>query len=76
MIDWVLVARHSVWIAGAAVVVAAWSFGRTAGFSPLCRKILRAGALICCIGFALTTPLWQAILWLGVALLASFKWNR
>jgi hypothetical protein len=76
VIDWLFVVRHAVWILGAAVVVAAWSFGRFSGFTPLCRKILRAGALVCCAGFALTTPLWQALLWFAAAVLIAWDLQK
>jgi len=82
VIDWFLVVRHSLWICGAAIALAAWSFGRVERFGPACRAALRVGALLFCIGFAATTPLWQALLWSALALFAAietwraFAWHR
>ena len=71
MIDWSLVARHALWICGASIALAAWSFGRVEGFSGNCRTIAGAGALLFCTGLALVTPPWQAILWAALALFAA-----
>jgi uncharacterized membrane protein len=54
VIDWLFVARHTLWIAGAAIALAAWSFGRVEGFSPFCRTAMRVGAFLFCIGIVLT----------------------
>ena len=67
MIDWLFVIRHALWIAGAAVMVAAWSYDRTA------RAAIAAGALLFCIGLALVMPLWQAVIWAALALFASYE---
>ena len=82
MIDWLFVARHALWIAGAAIVLAAWSFGRGENLGSVGRAISRAGVLLFCIGFALTTPLWQALIWSVLAIFAavetwrSLVWHR
>lgn len=74
MIDWLFVARHALWICGAAIAVAAWSFGRVEGFGPACRVALRIGALLFCVGFAFATAaLWQALIWSALALFAVFE---
>ena len=82
MIDWSLVARHALWISGAAIVLAAWSFGRTEGYTANARALIALGALLFCIGFALVTPLWLAIGWAALAVLAAAQlwrvspWHR
>jgi hypothetical protein len=82
VIDWLFVARHALWIVGAAIVLAAWSFGRVEGLGAGGRTLIRAGALLFCLGFALTTALWQALLWSLLALFAALEtwralaWHR
>lgn len=82
MIEWGFVARHALWICGAAVALAAWSFGRVEAFSPTCRAALRLGAALFCIGLGLLTPLWQALIWMALAAFACvdawrvFEWHR
>jgi len=73
VIDWLFVARHALWICGAAIALAAWSIGRVEGFGIACRVALRLGALLFCVGFAFTTALWQALIWSALALFAAFE---
>ena len=64
MIDWWMVIAHAVWISGAALVVASWSFRRRLGsFWDAC------GTAIFCLGWAATSSWWAAILWLMMPLL-------
>lgn len=72
MIDWSAVARHALWISGAATAVSAWSYGRVDGFTAQVRLALKIGALLFCVGLALVTPLWQAVLWTAIALFIAF----
>jgi hypothetical protein len=73
MIDWLFVLRHAFWIAGAAVMVAAWSHGRAARSGAMARVAMASGALLFCIGLALVTPLWQAAMWAALAFFASYE---
>jgi hypothetical protein len=76
VIDWTFVARHALWIAGSSVALAAWSYGRIDGFTAPVLLASRIGALLFCVGFALVTPLWQAMLWTGIALYtAHYTWK-
>ena len=54
MIDWLFVLRHALWILGASIVLAAWSFGRVEGFHSFCRIAMQTGAFLFCIGIVLT----------------------
>ncbi|HEX3584058.1 MAG TPA: hypothetical protein VH087_19995 [Thermoanaerobaculia bacterium] len=73
MIDWLFVLCHAFWIAGAAVMVAAWSYSRAAGSGGTARIAITAGALLFCIGLALVTPLWLAAMWAALAFFASYE---
>lgn len=61
MIDWLLVFRHALWIAGSAIALAAWSYARIEGFTASALRALRAGALLFCAGLALVLAfdLWK-----------------
>ena len=74
MIDWFFVVRHALWILGAAIVLAAWSFGRLEPSNRGVRTAAHAGAFLSCAGFALTTPLWQAPIWSVLAIYVA--WHR
>ena len=64
MIDWWMVIAHAVWIGGAAMVVASWSLTRRIGsFWDAC------GATIFCLGWAVTSSWWAAIIWLAMPFL-------
>ena len=82
MIEWGFVARHALWIFGAAIALAARSFGRVETFNASCRTAIRLGAALFCIGLGLLTPLWQAFIWMALALFAcieawrEFEWHR
>ena len=82
MIEWSFVARHAIWICGAAVALAAWSLGRVENFNTTCRTAIRLGAALFCIGLGLLTPLWHAVIWMALALFACvdawrvFEWHR
>lgn len=69
MIDWWLLARHSVWIAGAAIVVAAWSVHRR-----LISPASFVGVTLFCLGMASVSRWWEAPLWIGIPCL--LRWHR
>ena len=68
MIDWWSVARHAVWITGAAIVVASWSFRRT-----LVSRYAFVGAAIFCVGMATVSRWWEAVLWLALPIVLRWK---
>lgn len=70
MIDWGLVARHAIWISGAAIVVATWSFRRSFRFS---RGTL-IGATLFCAGMAAVSFWAIALLWLAIPF--TLPWHR
>ncbi len=68
MIDWWFVVRHAVWITGAAIVVASWSFRRT-----LASRYAFVGAAMFCVGMASVSRWWEAVLWVAVPLVLRWK---
>jgi len=72
VIDWVFIARHALWIVGSAVALAAWSYGRIDGFTATALLAARIGVMLFCVGFALVTPLWQAMIWTAISILVAF----
>ena len=69
MIDLWIVARHALWIAGASIVVAAWSFRRT-----LASRYVVTGTTIFCVGMASLGSWWEALLWLAVPF--ALRWGH
>lgn len=61
MIDWMFVARHSLWIVGSAIALSVWSHARIEGFTVSAHRALRAGASLLCAGLALVIAfdLWK-----------------
>jgi len=72
VIDWLYVARHAVWIAGAALWLASWSWSRVLPHSLWSR----IGTLLFCIGMASVSRWWEALLWLGLGLVGFIRWTR
>jgi hypothetical protein len=68
MIDWWFVVRHAVWIIGASIVVASWSFQRT-----LVSRYAFGGAAMFCVGMATVSRWWEAILWLALPIVLRWK---
>lgn len=84
MIDWWLVGRNAIWIVGAAIVLAAWSYYHwlaATGVTPRAEVFQRRGWVLSsgiggslfCIGFATSGRWWEVIAW---ALLALFALAR
>ena len=74
MIDWWFVARHAVWIIGAAIVVASLSFQRTLSFRrTLVSHYAFVGAAMFCVGMATVSRWWEAILWLAFPFVLRWK---
>ena len=71
MIDWLFVAGHAVWIAGAATVTAASSWNRGASTT----SYALAGAVMFCIGLAAVSRWWVAILWVAAACVPVYRWT-
>ena len=80
MIDKLLIARHAVWIVGAAIVLAMWSDRRVHRFEGPARVVCGIGGILFCAGVALNVPPWQAIVfWVPLAVWAGFetiRWQR
>jgi hypothetical protein len=68
VIDWWFVARHAVWIIGAAIVVASWSFRRR-----IASRYAFVGATMFCVGMAAVSRWWEAMLWLALPLVLRWK---
>jgi len=72
VIDWLFVARHAVWIAGAAAVTAALSWNRGGVVTPYAL----AGAAAFCVGLAAVSRWWMAILWVAAACVPVHRWTK
>jgi len=72
VIDWFFVARSAVWIVGAAVCVASWSWHRRVVASP----VSRTGAALFCFGLAGVSRWWEAVLWIIIGCVPLVRWKR
>jgi hypothetical protein len=68
VIDWWGVARHAVWIIGAAIVVASWSFQRA-----LISRYAFFGAVLFCLGMASVSRWWESVLWITLPFVLRWK---
>jgi dolichyl-phosphate-mannose--protein O-mannosyl transferase len=84
VIDWWLVARNAIWIAGAAIVLASWSYHRwlaATGTAPRAEVFQRPawitasgiGAALFCIGFATSGRWWEVVAWAALAVFAVIR---
>lgn len=84
MIDWWLVGRNTIWIVGAAIVLASWSYHHwlaATGDAPRAEVFRRRawvlasgiGAALCCVGFATSGRWWEVIVWAVLALFAAVR---
>jgi len=67
--DWWLIARDAVWILGAAICIATWSWHQRL----VMNAIARGGAVLFCIGVASVSRWWEAIVWVGIGCLSLFS---
>ena len=72
MIDWPFVARCVLWIAGAAICIASWSWNRRI----FATRITRSGAALFCFGLASVSRWWEAILWVIIGCVPLVRWKR
>jgi len=68
MIDWFLIARHAVWIIGAAICVASWSWNRRIA-------VPRIGVALFCFGLASVSRWWEAAVWVIIGCLSLVRWK-
>lgn len=86
MTDWMNVALNALWIAGLAILLAAFSYHRwvAAESSSSLRSVLSrrswklprsCGALLTClgVGYGLADRWWERTLWTGLALACAFQ---
>ncbi len=86
MIDWVGVALNAVWIAGLAIVLAAFSYHdwlaretdrrlRDVLALPSWKLTFFGGMLLACVGFAygLSDRWWQKVIWMILALSFAYE---
>ena len=86
MIDWITVAFNALWIAGAAVLLAAFSYHRwlASETAVTLREVFRraswkisfsAGMSLVCVGagYGLADRWWERIVWTGLAIAFAYQ---
>jgi len=71
MIDWLLIARHAVWILGAAICVAVFSWQQRI----VANAMTRGGAALFCFGVASVSRWWEAVVWVIIGCIPLVRWK-